>query len=89
MSKDTNPDKTESYKTMAQLIFEGKEMVVERKENMTFEEYQYLRKIQSQLMKRLFRGSPSRKLSGIMGTSYNSGRISKGVRRVVKQRKSS
>lgn len=54
--------------TLAQQIFKDREILNGRPEDMPYEEYIFLRKIQTQTIKLLFhRGkSPSRRLQGIM-----------------------
>src|SRR5690606_15269491 len=61
-------ERNKGFKTLAQEIFGGREMINERPEGMSKEEYRILRKIQSTVLKQLFHKgkSPSRKLQGIM-----------------------
>jgi hypothetical protein len=77
-------NKKEETLTPAQQIFSGKELIVSRPEGMAYHEYWILRKIQSQVLKQLFRKAPSRKLSGVI-TPHKP--ILQGFRRAVKQRK--
>lgn len=81
--------RNEGHRSMAQIVFEGKQIITARPENMDKDEYRLLRKIQTETIKRLFfKGhSPSRKLRGIMGGKEPLARTQKGLRRIVKQRR--
>lgn len=87
-------ERNEGYLTDAMKIFGNAQMLNERPDLMTKEEYGVLRKIQTQVLKMLFHKgkSPSRKLSGIMGSKEPLARTKKGAARVtkrmIKQRKS-
>ena len=89
MSKNfkNRAERNAGFKTKAQIIFEGKEILNERPEGMSKEEYQFLRKEQTLILKALFHKgkSPSRKLSGIMGSKEPLARTKKGVSRVAKR----
>lgn len=81
--------RNEGHRSIASLVFEGKQIINARPETMSREEYQILRKVQTETIKRLFfKGhSPSRKLSGLMGNKEPLARTQKGLRRIVKQRR--
>jgi hypothetical protein len=84
--------RNEGFKSDAQIIFEGKQLLEKRPENMDSDTYKFLRKTQSLLLKHLFHKghSPSRKLSGLMGQKQPPiARTAKGSRRIIKQRKAS
>jgi hypothetical protein len=59
--------------TPAQILFEGKEILNERPTGMDFTEYRLLRAYQSNIIKKLFRHKPSRKIAQSMPTriGYN------------------
>lgn len=61
-------ERNSGYKTAAQQIFEGKKMLLERPEGMSRDEYRLLRKIESSILKQLFRKghSPNRKLQQLL-----------------------
>src|SRR5688500_4096597 len=84
-------ERNAGYVTDAMRIFKDKQLLNERPETMSREEYQILRKMQTLLLKQLFHKgkSPSRKLSGLMGRPQTAPQTMKGVRRMVKQRKAS
>lgn len=52
--------------TVAQIFFKDHQILAKRPEGMEFKEYWFLRYMQNQLMKRMFSGSPDRKLVGII-----------------------
>lgn len=80
--------------TNAMSIFKGKKLLNERLPDMPIDDYRLLRKIQSQTLKLLFHKghSPSRKLSGLMGSKEPLARTKQGMsrvaKRIIKQRKS-
>jgi hypothetical protein len=80
------------FKSDAQIIFEGKQILNERPSGMDRDTYRFLRKTQSLILKQLFHKghSPSRKLSGLMGQKQPPiAKTAKGARRIIKQRKAS
>lgn len=82
-------ERNAGFKTQAQIIFEGKEILNARPEGMDKDTYQFLRKQQTMILKQLFHKgkSPLRKLNGIMGGKEPLARTQKGIRRIIKQRK--
>jgi hypothetical protein len=85
MSKDKNSAKKENPNpTLAKILFQDKQILNKRPEGMDFKEYQFLRKMQNEVLKRLFRGAPSKRLNGIMGINHQAGRVSRGVRGAVR-----
>jgi hypothetical protein len=65
--------KTESdERTLAQQIFEGKQLLVERPPEMPFNLYRELLRIQTRILKDLFRRCPDRRLAGLMGARSHS-----------------
>lgn len=77
------------FKSDAQKIFEGKQLLLARPDGMDPDEYRLLRKMQSELIKHLFHKGkkPSRKLQGIMGNKEPLARTTKGMRKIIRQRK--
>lgn len=84
-------ERNEGFKTQAQIVFEGKEILNARPEGMDKDTYQFLRKQQTMILKQLFHKgkSPIRKLNGIMGGKEPLARTTKGLKRIVRQRKAS
>lgn len=83
-------ERNAGYESDASKIFKNKQLLLERPEGMSREEYQFLRKTQTLILKNLFRKSPLRKLQGIMGVGKQQKfSTTKGYRKMVKQRKSS
>lgn len=73
--------------TLAQQIFKDREILNGRPPEMSYEEYIFLRKVQTQTIKLLFKGrSPSRKLQGIMRPKQPTVRFA--PKRKITQRKS-
>lgn len=66
--RDDIKKRREKYKikSIAQRIFGGKELIVERKSGMTFAEYSFMRKMQSRAMKMLFKQPSDRYLQTAM-----------------------
>jgi hypothetical protein len=62
--KSTNEDSTP--KTTAQLMFHNKDLIIERPEGMTQEEYKAVRYLQNSIIKKLFRHKPSRRIANLM-----------------------
>lgn len=50
-----NLNKKENTPTLAQIIFKDKQLILERPENMTMEEYRILRRHQCQVIKKVTR----------------------------------
>ena len=88
-------ERNKGYKSEAQILFEGKKLLLERPPEMSREDYRLLRKFESEAIKQLFHKghSPSRKLQGIMGSKEPLARTKKGIvrvtKRMIKQRKAS
>lgn len=84
-------ERNEGYVTDAMKIFGNTEMILARPEYMTREEYQVLRKIQTEVLKQLFHKgkSPDRKLQGVMGQREPKFRTTKGYKKSLIQRKAS
>jgi len=57
----------------AQIVFKDKEIITRRPDNMSYEEYKILRKIQTTVLKVLFKKSPLARVSRLMSTKigYN------------------
>jgi hypothetical protein len=84
-------ERNSGFISLAQQIFSGKKMLLERPPEMSYDEYRLLRKIESETLKRLFHKgkSPDRRLQGITGHKEPLARTKKGVKRIVKQRRAS
>ena len=80
-------ERNAGYKTDAQIIFDGKQIITSRPEGMNRDDYRLLRKIQTETLKQLFHKgkSPSRKLQGILGNKEPIARTAKGLSRVAKR----
>ena len=67
--KDNSTDRT-----TAQQLFHNKELINERPEGMTLEEYKTVRYLQSKMLKKMFRHKPDRRISRLMEIKhgYNS-----------------
>jgi hypothetical protein len=89
MSKFKNrSERNEGYKSLATLVFEGKEIITKRPEGMSTEEYRLLRRQQDLILKHVLRKSPNKRLQNIMGQP-KVGIIQRGFRKQVKQRRAS
>lgn len=95
MNKNGFKNKSErnaGHVTEAMKIFSGKKILNERPPEMDKETYQFLRKMQTNILKELFHKghSPNRKLQGVMGIKQPSVRIqSVPKRRITTPRKAS
>lgn len=78
--------------TDAMKIFSQTRIILERPDGMNREEYRVIRKLQSEVLKKLFPKPPLRKLQGVMNSKEPLARTKKGLQRVakrmIKQRKS-
>jgi hypothetical protein len=89
MSKFKNrSERNEGYKSLATLVFEGKEIITKRPEGMSTEEYRLLRRQQDLILKHVLRKSPNKRLQNIMGQPKVA-IIQRGFRKHVKQRRAS
>lgn len=52
--------------TLAQNLFKGKQLLVERPPDMTYNEYRQLLAVQNRTIKKLFRHKPSRNIAKLM-----------------------
>jgi hypothetical protein len=75
--------------TQTQEIFKDKQILNERPPEMGFQEYHLLRKIQTQILKNIFRKAPNKRLSGYISPHKPIIQIARGFRKVSTQRKAS
>jgi hypothetical protein len=75
---DSSPSKDgiiqNDSRTDAQKVFGGKDLLTERPKDMVFMEYKFLRKVQTEALKGIFRKPPSRRVAQLMPIrlGYNS-----------------
>lgn len=84
------PTRTESPKeSLAQQLFKDKKILTARPPEMSYEEYHLLRKIQNQIIKKLFTHCPDRRLQSILPVKQPTVRVNTPIRRVRTPRKTS
>jgi len=83
-------ERNSGFKSVAQILFEKKELLISRPEGVPFEDYKFLQRTQDLILRNIFSGRcPDKCLPGIMGVSRNFGVVKKGITRRVTQRKAS
>jgi hypothetical protein len=75
--------------TVAMAAFDGKSILLERPENMEFDVYKYIQKMQSEIIKKLFPKAPDKRLQQAMRPHTPLMGARRGFVKVQTQRKAS
>ena len=81
-------DRIEKYKepSLAARIFDGKTLLLERPSGMVFEEYKAMRRVQSKLLRELFKKPNDRRIGAAMPTSASTLQLNQVAKTIRKER---